>query len=214
MDTDTTVADTNTVATTVVAKLTLEQVAKAVAAVLPGMANRPTKSSGYQCLDTVENTDENWRKGLLYILRQYVGGFTIEMMCYSTKKGAHLAEFKDRFNQFAGAKIGDELIVQRPCGLATVIKVKLPDGLGLEKMVENAKAFFDLVNAEVEAVRALVVLPAPAVKKAKKVKAEKTEAPAQGKKVAAKAKTKKPVAKVQEAAAPLNPEIEAALASI
>lgn len=211
MSTDTNAAETVApVAKVEVPKIAIADLATAIVAAVPALAIRKTESKGYVILGTAVDGDANWKRGLFFQVNPYATGNVLELRLYSPKKSAHLAGFKDRFNQFAGAQIGDAVVEQLPCGLATRLRVKLANTLGLEKMVELATQFIALVSAEVEAVRSEIVIEPPKEKKAKKVKAEKTEAPAQAK----KAKSKSKVKKVAEVAAPLNPEVAAALADI
>lgn len=196
-----------------VPKIPIKEAAAAIAAAVPGLKVRETKSTTYQVIGTSENTEDNWKKGLFFEVSQYAAGLLVELKLYSPKKSAHLAEFKGEFNQFAGAKIGEAVVEQLPCGLATRLRVKFPFALGLETIVAQSLEFIALVSPTVEAVRAKIVFAAKPVKAAKKVKAEKAEGKAEGKK-AGKAKTKKPVTKVAPATADLNPEIAAAVQGI
>lgn len=210
---DTTVAPGVPVTKVEVPKIPLADAAAAIAAAFPGLEVRKTDSTTYRIIGTVVDGDVNWKKGLIYVVNTYATGIRIELQLYSPKKSAHLAAFKDEFNQFAGAKIGDETVEQLPFALATRLRVKLPFALGLEKIAENGAAFIALVNETVEAVRAKIVLEPKKEKKPAKVKAEKAEGKAEGKKTA-KAKTKKPVAKAAPATADLNPEVAAAVAGL
>jgi hypothetical protein len=191
----------------VVVGIGLQDAAAAIAAAaVQGLEVRKTSSDSYRIIGTKKDGEVNWRKGLIYVVNSYMSGLRIELQLYSSKKGAHLAEYKDRFNQFAGKKIGAETIEQLPFGLATRLRVKLPYVLGLDGVAKAGAEFIELVDAEVEAVRALITLPEKA-KKAKKEAAPKTQAePAEGKAAAkrvakSKSKTKAPapVAAVAEA---------------
>jgi len=209
--TDTNTADTTPAAAKVeVIKVGVPEAAAAIAAAVKGLEVRPTDSKTYRILGTVVDGDVNWKKGLIYVVNAGAKAIRLELQLYSPKKSAHLAEFKDRFNQFAGTVIDGQTVEQAAFGLATRLRIELPYALGVEGIAALGAKFLALVNAEVEAVRALITLAPKKEKKAKKVKAEKAEAPAQAKK--AKSKTK--VKKVAEVTAPLNPEVAAALADI
>lgn len=212
MSTDTNTAEATSAAAKVeVIKVGVPEAAAAIAAAVEGLEVRPTDSKTYRILGTVVAGDVNWKKGLIYVVNAGAKAIRLELQLYSPKKSAHLAEFKDRFNQFAGTVIDGQTVEQAAFGLATRLRIELPYALGIEGIAALGAKFLALVNPEVEAVRALVpVAPKKEEKKAKKVKAEKAEAPAQAKK--AKSKTK--VKKVAEVPAPLNPEVAAALADI
>lgn len=195
-------------------KISLAEVAEAIAKASPGMKVRETTSTTYRNLATVENAELNWKKGLIYSINLYAGGAIIELQLYSSKKGAHLAQFKNEFNQFAGAKIGDEVVVQRDMGLATRLRVKLPFAGGIESVAKNGAAFIALVDGKVKEIQEKIVIETKATDKKVKVKADATEGATKGKTVKAKSKTKKPVAKVSTDAVPLNPEIAAAIEDI
>jgi len=219
MSTDTQTTETTTVAKAekpakvAVIKIGVPEAAEAIAKAFAGLVVQKTESKNYRILGTEVDTDLNWKKGLIYQVYSDASNIRLEMQLYSAKKGAHLVEFVPRFNQFNGAKVGDLVVEQAPKGLATLLRIKLPYALGLEGIAAAAAEFLALVNPEVEAVRALVPVAPKKEKKAKKAKAEKVEAPSQAKKAKSKTKTK-PVAKVAEATAPLNPEVVAAIEGI
>lgn len=200
-----------------VVKIGLNDLAVAIAAASAlALEVRKTDSDSYRIIGTKENGDVNWKKGLIYVVNQYATGSRIELQLYSPKKGAHLAEFKDEFNQFNGAKIGEEAVEQLPFGLATRLRVKLPHVLGLEKAAALGAEFIALVNDKVEEIRGKITLPEKAAKKPAKVKADKTEGKAEAKKGAkSKAKSKKPAPVIQKVDTPvIDPGIDAAIDEI
>lgn len=172
---------------------------------------RQTDSNSYRIIGTKENGNINWKKGLIYVINKYATGNHIELQLYSPKKGAHLAEFKDEFNQFNGVKIGEESVEQLAFGLATRLRLKLPCALGLEKAAELGAEFIKLVNGKVEEIRAKITLPEKPAKKSAKVKATPTEGKAAAKKGGEKkggAKSKSKVAVIPAApASALDPGI-------
>lgn len=176
---------------------------------------RDTKAASYMTICTVEKTAENWKKGLFYEVNQYATGANIELHLYSCKKGAHLAEFKDAFNEFVGAKIGEETVQKLPYGLAIRLRLKLPAILGLEKAAEFGAEFIKLVNAKVEEIRTKITLPEK-TKKTPKVKGAKAEGKAETKKGAkSKAKSKKPAPVVEKVETPvIDPSVDAAIDEI
>lgn len=199
-------------------KIGLNDLAVAIASAFTDqtLVVRKTDSDSYRIIGTAENGDINWKKGLIYVVNQYATGSRIELQLYSPKKGAHLAEFKDEFNEFSGAKIGEETIEQLPFGLATRLRVKLPHALGIEKAAELGAAFIKLVNSKVEEIRAKITLPEKVAKKAPKVKAAPAESKAEAKKGAkSKAKSKKPAPVVEKVETPaLDPALDAAIGGI
>ena len=154
------------VAKVVVAKveIPLATVAQAIATANSQLAVRFTKSPGYRILGTKENTEENWKKGLFYILKPNSKGFFIELQLYSCNGGAHLAEFKDRFAKFGDKDVGENaenLTKFSKLGYASRVRMNLPSAKGLEDIVDKATKFINLLEEEVKAVRALVILAPP-----------------------------------------------------
>ena len=176
---------------------------------------RDTKATAYMTICTAEKTAENWKKGLFYEVNKYATGTLIELHLYSCKKGAHLAEFKDAFNEFVGAKIGEETVQKLPYGLAIRLRLKLPNALGIEKAAQLGAEFIKLVNAKVEEIREKITLPEKA-KKAPKATGAKAEGKAETKKGAkSKAKSKKPAPVIEKVETPvIDPSIDAAIDEI
>jgi hypothetical protein len=196
-----------------VVKIPLADGVVAVAASFPGLAVKPTTSETYKIITTAEDGDVNFKKGVFFNLNSSATAFNLELQLYSTKGGAHLVQFVPKFDEFDGVEIDGQKIEKQKMGLAARLRIKLPYALGLEGVAALAAKFFALVNPVAEAIRAEVKVEQKAKKEPKKAKAEKAEAPAQGKKVS-KAKNKKPVTKATVEVPPLNPEIDAALNEI
>ena len=197
MNTDTTATNVEVVETPVavaaapvIVKLDLAETAGKIAAANQFLVVRPTESTGYRILGTVENTDLNWKKGLFYVLNCFSKGFNLEMQAYSVKGGAHLAEFRSKFEDFASEKISIEKF-----GYAFRLRVKLPFAMGEEAMIAAATEFIALIDPEVQATRLLLKDEDFVSKKESKAKA-KLEAEA------AKAAAAAPVATEPVAEAP------------
>lgn len=129
--------------------LDLHETATKIAAGVPGLKVRATNSKGYRCIVTEANEDLNWKKGLFFQLNPNAKGFVFELELYSVKGGAHLAEVAPRFAKFASTEIA---CLKK--GFACRLSMKLPFALGEEAIVAKAVEMINLVNPEVEAVRA------------------------------------------------------------
>jgi len=139
------------VETPAVVPVSVQELAEGVVAVLPILMVRPTESKDYRILGTVAKSEMNWRKGLIYQVLSYSKGLILEAQLYSVKKGAHLAEYKGKFE----ALITEE-IQCLPKGLACRLKIKLPLALGKDGMVAKAVEFINLVEPHFEEVRELL----------------------------------------------------------
>ena len=144
-------------------------VANKVVQIIPTYKVRAGKAKTFKNLTLIEDEKMNWKKGLIYLLCRFSKGVNLELWMYSTKKGAHLAEFNGRF-----AALATNGIICDPLGLAKKLRIQLLDSDSDEVVDAKIKAFTDAIEPTVTEVRALV--PAPVVSK-KETKAEsKTDA--------------------------------------
>lgn len=131
--------------------LTIPEVAAAIVKANPELVIHENEATGYKCLITAEKTDLNWKKGLIWNVNCFSKGFNFEFQLYSSKKGAHLVEFVDRFKALANDKIKAENM-----GLTIRLRIKLPMSLGLDEIVKQATDLIKLVEPVANEVRALL----------------------------------------------------------
>ena len=126
---------------------------------------RKTASKTFRCLTLTENENANWKKGLVYMVNRYAKGVNLELWLYSTKGGAHLAEFKDKFEALASDTIKCE-----PLGHAVKLRTQILDATTEDDADAQIAAFIAAVDPTVTTVRDLVPAAVVKEKKAKKVK--------------------------------------------
>lgn len=148
----------------------IEQILTVALELAPAYKMRKTNSKTFRCMTPIENENANWKKGLVYLAARYSKGINFELWLYSTKKGAHLAEFNDKFRTLANDTIKCEAL-----GLAVKLRVQLPDAMADDVVRSTIEKFLATVEPTVTEVRALV--PA-VVSKAETAKAAKAAAEA------------------------------------
>jgi hypothetical protein len=139
-------------------------VAGRVAQIIPTYKVRAGNAKTFVNLTLIEDEKINWKKGLIYLLCRFSKGVNLELWLYSTKGGAHLSQFNDKFRALASDSIKCEKLQH-----AVKLRIQLLDSDSDEVVDAKIKAFTDAIEPTVTEVRALV--PAPVVSK-KETKAE------------------------------------------
>jgi hypothetical protein len=152
---------------TAVAAREIDAVAAEFMKICPSYKVRKTASKTFRCMTPADDEAANWKKGLVYFITRFSKGVNLEMWCYSTKSGAHLAAYNDRFKALAGDTIKCE-----PLGHAVKLRIQIKDTADDTAVTEQITAFLATVEPVVTEVRAEIPAPVVAEKKAPKAKKE------------------------------------------
>lgn len=148
-------------------------VAEAAVRLMPTYKIRKTNSKTFRCLTLAEDENVNWKKGLVYLIARYKAGVNLEMWMYSTKGGAHLAEYNDQIRPLAKGAIKCESL-----GSALKLRLPLADAMKTEDMEAAILEFMSSVEPTLTELRTKITVHVS--KKETKAKA-KTEATAETK---------------------------------
>ena len=146
-------------------------VAAVAVKVSPSYKVRAQKAKTFVNLTLVEDEKVNWKKGLIYLIARYSKGVNFELWMYSTKKGAHLAEFNDLIRPLA-----DESVKCESLGLALKLRLQLPDAMSDDAVEAAIEKFMSRIEPVLNEIRAKIKVD---VSEKKTAKAKKVAAPAE-----------------------------------
>lgn len=147
----------------------ISAVANLAVKVSPAYKIRAQKATTFVNLTLVEDEKINWKKGLIFLICRYSKGVNFELWAYSSKKGAHLAEFNDQI-----AVLADDSVKCESLGLAKKLRLQLPDAMSDDAVEATIEKFMSRIEPTLQEIRSKVVV---VVSEKKTPKAEKVAAP-------------------------------------
>jgi hypothetical protein len=148
----------------------IDAIAQVAVRLSPAYKIHKTASTTFRCLTLAADEAINWKKGLVYLIARYSKGVNLEMWMYSTKGGAHLADYNDLIRPLATGAIKAESL-----GKALKLRIQLADTMTDEEVEVAIKGMMDAVEPTLQAIREKIVI---AVSKKETKKTAKAAAPA------------------------------------
>ena len=132
---------------------TIQAVADAGVRLVPAYCIHKTFSETFRCLTPGADEKLNWKKGLVYFIARYSKGVNFELWMYSTKGGAHLAEYKDMIRPLAVGATKCE-----PCGQALKLRLQIADAMKDEDIDAAILEFMTRNEPVLAAIREKIVV--------------------------------------------------------
>jgi len=126
----------------------ITKVAEMAVLASPNYKIRAGKADTFKNLTLAEDEKTNWKKGLIYLIARYSKGVNFELWMYSTKKGAHLAEFNNLIRPLAVGEVKCETL-----GHALKLRLQLVDTLTDEEVTAKITAFMTAIEPTLQAIR-------------------------------------------------------------